>query len=146
MTVGDILRHKGSEVITISPEDSILEAMQKLVNKGVGSLLVVDELSNIVGILSERDILRESSRNYSGLSELRVADLMTREVIIGLVDDSLEYIMDLITEKRIRHLPILDRGKLVGILSIGDIVKTKARMAEVDIRYLTDYITGSYPT
>jgi CBS domain-containing protein len=71
MTAGDVLRNKGSEVITISPDDSILEAIQTLVSKGVGSLLVVDELSNIVGILSERDVLGETALNYSGLSELQ---------------------------------------------------------------------------
>jgi CBS domain-containing protein len=71
---------------------------------------------------------------------------MTRDVIIGLVDDSLDYIMDLITERRIGHLPILDKGKLMAIISIGDVVKTRTRLAEVDIRYLTDYIKGSYPT
>lgn len=145
MTAADVLRHKGTEVITVSPEDSVQEAIQTLVNNGVGSLLVVDELKNIVGILSERDILRASAKGLERLRELTVSDLMTREVIIGLMDDSLDYIMDLITEKRIRHLPIMDRGRLAGILSIGDVVKTKARLAEVDIRYLTDYITGIYP-
>lgn len=145
LTAGDVIKHKGSKVFTVGPEDPIRQAVQILAEHSLGSLLVVDE-QRIVGILSERDILRAIARSFDHLEGMTVADLMTSEVIIGLVDDSLDYVMSLMTSRRIRHLPILDvGGKLNGILSIGDIVKTKALQAEVDIRYLTDYITGQYP-
>lgn len=149
LTAGEVLGQKGSQVITVRPDDSVQLAVQVLAEHGVGSLLVTEVAGaeeTIVGILSERDILRASARSFDHLGGMKVEELMTREVIIGLVDDTLDYIMSLITERRIRHLPILDiGGKLKGILSIGDVVKARARQAEVEIRYLTDYITGKYP-
>lgn len=146
LTAGDVLTQKGSSVLTARASDPLQAAVKVLAEHSVGSLLVVED-KKLVGILSERDVLRASVDGFDKLSTLKVDDLMTREVIIGLVGDSLDYIMSLMTERHIRHLPILDLGgKLVGILSIGDVVKTRARQAEVDIRYLTDYITGQYPT
>ena len=145
MTARDILRIKGNWVISITPEASLHEAIGSLVEHSVGALLVVDQHRSIVGIITERDILREKASNLDKVDDAKVSDLMTSKVIIGLVDDSLEYIMKLMTEKRIRHLPILEDGRLAGILSIGDVVKARAQQAEVDIRYLTDYITGQYP-
>jgi CBS domain-containing protein len=145
-TVGQVLSVKGNEVISIRPEQSVLEAIEVFVKHSVGALLVTDSNDEIVGILTERDILRANARSFDRMSGFKVSDLMTREVIIGLTEDSLDYVMDLMTERRIRHLPILERsGELTGILSIGDVVKARARHAEVEIRYLTDYITGQYP-
>lgn len=145
-SVGQVLSVKGSKVITIGPDQSVLEAIQVFVQHSVGALLVVDLNEEIVGIITERDILRANAKSFDRMSGIKVADLMTREVIIGLIEDSLDYVMDLMTEKRIRHLPILKRGcELAGILSIGDVVKARALHAEVEIHYLTDYITGQYP-
>jgi len=145
LTAGDVLANKGSAVLTTRAGDPVHEAVKILAKHSVGSLLVV-EGNKLVGILSERDILRAAVDGFDRLAGLKVGDLMTREVIIGLQDDSLDYVMTLMTDRRIRHLPILDLGgKLVGILSIGDVVKTRAQHAEIHIRYLTDYITGQYP-
>jgi CBS domain-containing protein len=145
MSVAEILRTKGSKVITIEPQSTTHQAIRALVNNGVGALLVVDDAGQVVGILTERDVLRENARHFDRLSETKVSDIMTEDVVIGFLEDSLDYVMSLMTEKRIRHLPILDRGKLAGIVSIGDVVKTRAQHAEVEIRHLTDYITGRYP-
>jgi CBS domain-containing protein len=144
MNVGEILRDKGSKVITARPDQTLAEAIQLLVNHGVGSLLVVDR-ERIVGILTERDVLRENARHFDRMGPVPVSEVMTSDVLIGLVDDSLDDVMGLMTEKRVRHLPIMDKGKLVGIVSIGDVVKAKCRQSEVAIRHLTDYITGKYP-
>lgn len=147
-TVGQVLSVKGSKVISIGPDRSVLEAIQVFAQHSVGALLVIDAAKNdeIVGIITERDILRANAKSFDRMSGIKVADLMTRELIIGLTEDSLDYVMDLMTEKRIRHLPILERGgELAGILSIGDVVKALTHHAEVEIRYLTDYITGQYP-
>jgi CBS domain-containing protein len=144
MTVADILRSKGSRVITIRPESTFADAVRTLVHNGVGSLVVSDG-DRVVGLITERDILRETARELDQPGSRRVSQVMTEDVIIGFVEDSLDYVMALMTEKRIRHLPIMSHGRLVGIVSIGDVVKAKVREAEVEIRHLTDYITGKYP-
>lgn len=144
MTVQEILRRKGSAVITIHPDQTIREAIKTLVSNSVGSLLVMDD-DRIVGILSERDILRANANNFDCLGTKPVAEIMTRDVIIALVEDDLDSVMGLMTERRIRHLPIMADGKLAGIISIGDAVKARAQLAEVEIRHLTDYITDRYP-
>ncbi len=145
MSVADVLRSKGSKVITIRPEQSLLEGIRTLVSNGVGALLVVGEGDRILGICTERDVLRENARNFDQLGKIKVSDVMTKDVVIGFPEDSLDYVMGLMTEKRIRHVPIMNQGKLVGLVSIGDVVKAKVRQAEVEIRHLTDYITGKYP-
>ena len=145
MTVADVLRSKGSRVITIRPDSTLADAIRTLVHNGVGSLVVSDEKDRVLGLITERDVLRENARNFDKLEGRKVAEVMTQDVIIGFVEDSLDYVMALMTEKRIRHLPIMSHGRLVGIVSIGDVVKAKAREAEVEIRHLTDYITGKYP-
>lgn len=145
MTVADVLRGKGGRVIKIRQEASLLEAIRTLVHEGVGSLVVTDDQDQVVGLITERDILRENARHFDNLSQRRVAEVMSRDVIIGFVEDSVDYVMALMTEKRIRHLPIMSHGRLVGLVSIGDVVKARVREAEVEIRHLTDYITGKYP-
>ena len=144
MNVGEIIRGKGSEVITAGPGLPLIEAIRTLVGAGVGCLVIVDG-ERVVGILTERDILRENARHFDGMAQTRIADIMTEDVIIGFPDDDVDYLMELMTAKRIRHVPILSRGQLAGLVSIGDVVKAKVRHAEVEIRHLTDYITGKYP-
>lgn len=146
MNAKDVLRQKGSKVILIEPQQSVHQAIDLLVTNGVGALVVVDEKESIVGMLTERDILRANAKSFDKLNGITVADLMTKKVIIGLEQDDLEDVMCLMTERHIRHLPIMSEGKLAGILSIGDLVKAKARQAEFEIRYLTDYISGQYPS
>jgi CBS domain-containing protein len=145
MNVASVLKNKSSRVVTIRPDRPLREAVETLVEHRVGALLVVDAEGQVVGMLSERDVLRESARRFDALGGRSGADIMVRDVIIGLPDDPLDYVVNLMTEKRIRHLPIIDEGKLTGIISIGDVVKAKVAQAEVEIRHLTDYITGRYP-
>jgi len=145
MTVAEVLRAKGQRVIKIAPESTLQEAIRALVEHGIGALIVADDGGHIVGMLSERDLLRENARHFDGLGGRRVVDVMTEDVIIAFPEDSVDYVMQLMTEKRVRHLPVMSHGDLVGIVSIGDVVKAWVKEAEVEIRHLTDYITGKYP-
>jgi len=145
MNASDILQNKGSKVVTIQPDHEVRQAIQTLVQEGVGSLVVVDQGGKLVGVLTERDILQASARCFDCLKDLKVADLMSSEVIIGLPDQSVDTLMCLMTDKHVRHLPIMEDGRLAGILSIGDLVKAKAQRAEVEIHYLKDYIADKYP-
>ena len=145
LTARDVLRQKGRHVITIRPDQTVLEITRLLADHSVGSLLVVDAQHNIVGILSERDVTRALARDIDSLRKSTVSDLMSTRVIIALADDTLDSIMALMTTRRIRHVPVVADGALAGILSIGDIVKAKAAHAEGEVRYLTDFITGRYP-
>jgi CBS domain-containing protein len=151
MTARDVLKGKGrgkaqaERVLTIRPEQPLIDAIQILTEHSIGALLVVSGEDGIVGIITERDILRAQARLFDHLGGAEVQDLMTRNVIIALASDSVDYLMNLFTKERIRHVPIMEEGQLVGILSIGDVVKARARQAEGDIRYLTDYIKGRYP-
>ncbi|GIX48169.1 MAG: histidine kinase [Candidatus Tectimicrobiota bacterium] len=124
MNIQSILAVKGSHVVTIRPEQSIREAIATLVTHNIGALVVVNEAGLPVGILSERDIIRALAKNEA-LFSLPVSALMVREVIIGEPHDDLEAVAHTMTEKRIRHVPVLDRGRLVGIVSIGDVVKAQ---------------------
>jgi len=146
LTARDVLRVKGSRVFTVRPSQPVLEVTRLLAEHSLGSLVVTDDKGVVAGMLSERDILRALARDLDSLKDLQVKDLMTERVIIGLEDDTLDAMLAVMTEKRIRHLPIMADGKLAGILSIGDCVKAKAHHAEVAIHYLTDYITGKYPS
>ena len=145
LTARDVLRAKGTRVFTVLPSQPVLEVAGLLAEHSLGSLVVTDEGGQVVGMLSERDILRALARDAATPTRTRVADLMTRQVIIGLPEDTIDEMLAVMTEKRLRHLPIIDRGKLAGILSIGDCVKAKAHHAEVAVHYLTDFITGKYP-
>lgn len=145
MKAADILKYKGSQVFTIESHQLVKEAIELLVSHGVGSLVVLDEEQKIVGMITERDILRASARDFDQLHGFIVENLMTRKVIIGLTDEKVEKIMWTMTTHHIRHLPIMSSGSLVGILSIGDVVKARAQRAETQVHYLNDYISGQYP-
>lgn len=141
MKIRDILQRKGQEVVTTSPDHPVLHAMRTLVEHNIGSLIVM-EGSEILGILTERDVLRLGARDPTLLSSTRVGDAMTRDLVVGVAEDDIHYVMNVMTESRIRHLPIVRDGALAGIVSIGDLVNACRREAEVENRYLRDYIQG----
>jgi CBS domain-containing protein len=142
--VADLLRVKGREVHTISPAATVYEAVDRMVRHNVGSLLVV-EGDEIHGIITERDYLREIVLKGRTSRETPVRDVMTTRVVCVAPADSIEGCMAVMTEKRIRHLPVLEDGRLTGLISIGDVVKRLSMDQKAEIRYLTDYITGKYP-
>ncbi len=143
MRVSDILRRKGTGVTTIGPDASIHDAIRVLVEHNIGALVVVDgDEDEVVGIITERDILRECAVRCDELRTRRVREVMTRDVIIAVSDDKVDYVMGIMTKNRVRHLPVMDDADLSGIISIGDVVNAHLREAEFENRLLKDYIHG----
>ena len=142
--VADILRAKGPNVHSIDPAATVYKAVRQMVDHNVGSLLVMKE-EEIQGIITERDYLREIVLKGRTSRETPVAQIMTRKMICVDPNVEIESCMGIMTEKRIRHLPVLDGGRLAGLISIGDVVKQLTKDQKHEIRYLTDYITGKYP-
>jgi len=133
LTVSTILARKGVKVIMVRPDQSLREALATLAEHSIGALLVVDGAGALVGILSERDIVREAVKNEKFFDK-PVSSIMTRHVITGQPQDDLNAVATTMTSKRFRHLPVLDAGKIVGVISLGDIVKTQRDeyLGEVD--------------
>ncbi len=145
MKVKDILTAKGKKVISIQEENTIFEALQSFHTHRVGSLIVLDLQHKIVGIISPRDILTAILRAPDKLKEIQVKEVMTRDLIVATPDDDLDYVEVTLTENRIRHLPVVEKQQLVGIISIGDVVKAQLKAVHAENHYLRDYIMDKYP-
>jgi CBS domain-containing protein len=142
MKIASVLATKGGRVHTIAPGDTVRRALALLAEHSVGALVVVDETQRPVGILSERDIVREAARNED-LFGRRVRDLMTKDVVVGTPQDDLTSVSHTMTERRIRHLPVVDQGKLVGIVSIGDVVKAQRDRYQGEVDTLQLQLLGT---
>ena len=142
--VADVLAKKGNQVYTIERTAMVFEAVQRMVEVNTGSLLVTHG-GEVCGIVSERDYLRNIVLEGRTSKTTQVREIMTANVICVDPNYSIEECMAIMTEKRIRHLPVVDGGKLVGLVSIGDLVKQLSSDQKHQIQYLTDYITGKYP-
>ncbi len=140
-TVGDILAGKGSLVHRIAPDRTVFEAIQTMVDKNCGALLVM-EGDEIVGIITERDYLRRVALEGRTSRETTVRDIMSAPVVYIEPSDGIEAAMALMTDRRIRHLPVVDGGSLVGLVSIGDLVRYQSREKTFQIKYLEDYISA----
>ncbi len=141
MTVERVLRGKGSDVVSVKPSDSVEKAAQVLAEHGIGAILVMDA-GSIAGVLSERDIVRAiGTKGASALKE-PVSALMTEKVITCAKGDSIANVMGLMTDRRIRHVPVVEKGKLLGIVSIGDLVKERIAQTEHEAAALRDYISA----
>jgi len=141
MTIRTILQTKGNQVFTTEPQEKLSVVVKQLVYHRCGSLLVCRG-EELVGIITERDILRASATEGYNLETATVAELMTTDLVTGTPDDSISETMGLLTERRIRHLPILEDGKLAGIISIGDVVKAQYAKLSIENHYLKSYIQG----
>jgi CBS domain-containing protein len=142
MFLRDILNAKGSVVHTIDAAASLEEVVQQLVRHNCGSLVVYDESSSqrMVGIITERDILRACAAGKTALSKFKVIDAMSANLIVGSPGDSVEDTMGLMTNKRIRHLPVIEDDQLLGLVSIGDIVKMQHDRLTMENHYLKSYL------
>lgn len=140
MLISDILRRKGSDVVTIAPGASVAELLGKLAEHRIGALVVVED-GRTVGIVSERDVVRRLHRTGAAVLELPVSELMTTEVISCRPADSVDEIGAAMTERRIRHMPVLDGGELAGIVTIGDVVAARIADLEQTRGQLESYIT-----
>ena len=140
-TVFRLLQKKGSEVWTIGPEASVFAALERMAEKNVGAL-VVTEGEKLAGIFSERDYARKVILRGKTSRETLVEEIMTRNPITVSPEESMDRCMELMTEKRVRHLPVVADDRLAGIISIGDVVKEVITEQAATIGYLEDYITG----
>jgi CBS domain-containing protein len=140
MQVASILASKGRNVVTAKPDTSIPEIAQLLKAKKIGAAVVVDAGERVVGIISERDLVHGLARHGAHLLEMRVGDLMTRDVVTCGPDLDIDEVMKEMTNSRIRHLPVVEGGRLAGIISIGDAVKNRLDELEDEANQLKRYI------
>ena len=141
-TIGMVLDSKGHEVYSVKPGTSVLDALKLMAEKGIGAVLVLDEDAGIAGIMSERDYARKIALKGKTAGETLVSEIMTADVITVSPDQKIEECMTVMVDKRIRHLPVLDGSKLVGIISIGDVVKEMISEQKFLIEQLETYIRG----
>jgi CBS domain-containing protein len=140
-TIRHILQHKGCEVWTTSPDTIVFDALILMAEKNIGALLVVDQ-DNLVGILSERDYARKVVLKGKASRDLRVSEIMTDKVVYIRPEQTPEESLALMTDKKVRHLPVLEEHQLVGLISIGDVVKAIISDREFTIDQLENFITG----
>jgi signal-transduction protein with cAMP-binding, CBS, and nucleotidyltransferase domain len=139
--VSDILGDKDGNVLKIEASASVFDAVQEMVEANVGSLLVTDG-GDIVGIVTERDYLRRVTLEGRTDKETAVGEIMTSPLVVVRRDTDVDECMAIMTDRRIRHLPVVEDGEVVGVVSIGDLVKFKSKQQSFEIQYLTDYITA----
>lgn len=142
-TVDDILNKKGRKTFVISPQAPVFDALQIMADKGIGALIVTEN-DQVVGIISERDYARKVILQGKASKTLPVSHIMTQEVQCVTPQATIDECMALMTRKRIRHLPVLEAGKLVGVISIGDVVNAIISDQAATIDQLHNYITGKY--
>ena len=140
--LSEILDQKGHDVLEIEGDATVFEAVKRMVEANVGSLLVTNE-GEVVGIVTERDYLRRVALEGRTDKETPVREIMSAPLIVVTPQTTVDECMALMTDRRIRHVPVVDEGQVVGIVSIGDMVKFKSKQQSFEIQYLTDYITAS---
>ena len=136
-----ILKAKGNAVITTGPESTVAEAVARMQREQIGALVVSGDGTEVVGIVTERDILHGLAEHGAALLEKTVGDIMTCEVITAAPEDDVDTLMGLMTQRRCRHVPVKADGALCGVISIGDLVKSRLQEAEREASQLRDYIT-----
>jgi signal-transduction protein with cAMP-binding, CBS, and nucleotidyltransferase domain len=140
-TVEKILEGKGREILSIDADASVYDAAKQMIDANVGAMLVSVD-GRISGIVTERDYLRRVTLEGRSDKETPVREIMSSPLIVVSPDTSVEECMSLMTERRIRHLPVAEHGEIVGVISIGDVVKFTSKLQSVQIQYLTEYITA----
>jgi len=143
ITVSQILKDKGNKVWTVAPEARVFDALKLMAEKSVGALLVVDK-EQVVGIISERDYARKVILKGKSSADTPVRDIMTPRIFGVHPDTKAEECLALMTDKHVRHLPVFDKDRLVGVISIGDVVKAVVSQQKVLIAHLENYISGKY--
>jgi CBS domain-containing protein len=144
MHVESILKHKGNQVATVAADATVKAAAILLHGRRIGALIITDAQHAIVGILSERDVVAAVAQRGERALELRVSDVMTREVVTCAPDDTIRHIMAVMTSRRIRHIPVVVDGQLAGIISIGDVVKSRIEETELEAQMLRDYVMAGH--
>ena len=142
--IKDLLKIKGRPLITIGSNETVDAAIQKLVENNIGALPVCDAKGTMLGIISERDLLKECSQRSGAIRNILVKDAMTKDIVVAVPEDDLDYVVSIMTQKGIRHLPIMVGARLENIISIRDIVEVQLKEFKGQARFLSDYISGNY--
>jgi len=142
MRITDVLRGKGTQVVTVPPDTKVRRLLEVLAEHGIGAVVVSSDGTSVGGIVSERDIVRAFAKRGAAVMSEPVTDIYTADVHTITPDISLDEVLRMMTERRIRHAPVVVDGTLRGIVSIGDVVKNRIDELETERAHLTDYITG----
>ncbi len=142
MLIAHVLRDKGAAVHTLPAEATLEQAAKQLDERRVGAMVVLDAQGGIVGVLSERDLVREVSRRGAAALSDSVGAVMTKDVFTARMDETIDECLGRMTDRRVRHLPVVETGKLVGIVSIGDLVKHRIAAVEADAAAMQAYIAA----
>jgi CBS domain-containing protein len=142
-TVAAILKHKGYHVSTVDPTATVADVAALLSERRIGAVLVMDNAEQMLGIVSERDIVRCLAANGARTLEMTAGQLMTRAVQVARPDTSVDQAMQMMTAGRFRHLPVIDHETLIGLISIGDVVKARILQQDIMVESLTAYVSGS---
>lgn len=140
MILDHILREKGREVFAVSEGATLKEAAALLDSRKVGAMVILAEGGRLIGVISERDIVRAVARQGQSALQASVADFMTRQVVTARPNETVDKAMDRMTDRRIRHLPVVDNGRLIGVVSIGDLVKWRLAEASAEVAAIRSYI------
>ncbi len=141
MTVARILAEKGRDVFTTQPHRTLKEVIELLADKGVGAVVVSDASQSVLGILSERDVVRVLAKHGASALDDPVSRHMTPKVVTATRDDPIDHVMEMMTAGRFRHVPVVADGRLIGIISIGDVVKRQVNALDSERQALREYIT-----
>lgn len=138
----DILERKGSQVLVVAPSETVLEAARRMNANRIGALVVVDPVLGLLGIVTERDILTRVVAEASCPDKIAVSQVMTDKVVYCTPSTSVQECREVMTRRRVRHLPVLEEGRLVGLISIGDLIAYEVDQQQVTIEYMHEYIHG----
>jgi CBS domain-containing protein len=141
MTMRDILREKGSEVLTVDLDTGVPETARIMMEKNIGALLVEDD-GKLCGIVTERDVVKILGKTGCDMDGVRVADIMVKSenLLVAEVDDQNDYVMAVMIQKNFRHMPIVDEGEIVGLISIRDVVRAHVKKLQAQVHFLSEYI------
>ncbi len=140
MKIKDLIKDKGFEVIAVDSGTTLAEAVRKMEDRNIGALLIMGEGSKPAGIFTERDVLKCWTAGHD-FNSTAIGTVMTKDLIVAEVGDDLEYAMSIMIQKKLRHLPVLDSGAVVSVLSIRDVVKAQVSNLQAEVHYLKDFIT-----
>ena len=143
MVIAGILKNKGGNILSVLPQAPVADVVQVLATHRIGAVLVVSGAGALLGILSERDVVRSLAENGAGTLDRTASDLMTADVTTATPKTTVAAAMEMMTAGRFRHVPILDEGRLVGLVSIGDVVKAKIADADHEVDSLRAYVAGA---
>ena len=141
MKIRDLIRDKGLEFIAVDSNATVDIAINKMVDRNIGAILVMEE-GKLAGLFTERDVLRCWATKGENFCRIPIKDVMTKDLVIAEPDDEVNYAMTIMINKKIRHLPVIEKGKIVSVVSIRDMVKAQVSNLQAEVHYLKDYITG----